>query len=153
MKPGGKCSASSVPQSLCLSIPLRLRRIAGVGVIDLLQRRSHHENLSYPVDHTGRRHFDERIRSANPATLPKHPGYPMDKAVDPVKGQSLANDPGQSNAIGDTALMEAAAFEDSHVMQSLSSNPNEQELRGKSNAGNTPKVQEPNMKKQQKEQR
>ena len=91
--------------------------------------------------------------AANPATLPKHPGYPMDKAVDPVKGQSLANDPGQSNAIGDTALMDAAAFEDSHVMQSLSSNPNEQELRGKSNAGNTPKVQEPNMKKQQKEQR
>ena len=89
--------------------------------------------------------------SANPATLPKHPGYPMDKAVDPVKGQPLANDPGQSNAIGDTALMEAAAFEDSHVMQSLSSNPNEQELRGKSNAGNPPKVQEPNMKKQQKE--
>ena len=91
--------------------------------------------------------------SANPATLPKHPGYPMDKAVDPVKGQPLANDPGQSNAIGDTALMEAAAFEDTHVMQSLSSNPNEQELRGKSNVGNTPKVQEPNMKKQQKEQR
>ncbi len=91
--------------------------------------------------------------SANPATLPQHPGYPMDKAVDPVKGQSLANDPGQSNAIADTALMEAAAFEDSHVMQSLSSNPNEQELRGKSNADNTPKAQEPNMKKQQKEQR
>jgi hypothetical protein len=23
---------------------------------------------------------------ANPSMLPKHPGYPMDKAVDPVKG-------------------------------------------------------------------
>jgi len=91
--------------------------------------------------------------SANPATLPKHPGYPMDKAVDPVKGQSLANDPGQSNAIGDTALAEAAAFEDTHVMQSLSSNSNEQELREKSGAGATPKVQEPNMKKEQKERR
>ena len=70
--------------------------------------------------------------SANPATLPPNiQAIRWDKAVDPVKGQSLANDPGQSNAIADTALMEAAAFEDSHVMQSLSSNPNEQELRGK----------------------
>lgn len=69
--------------------------------------------------------------SANPATLPKHPGYPMGKAVDPVTGQSLANDPGQSNATGEKALTEAAAFDDAHVMQSLSSNPNEQEVRDK----------------------
>jgi hypothetical protein len=91
--------------------------------------------------------------SANPATLPKHPGYPMGKAVDPVTGQSLANDPGQSNAIGDTALMEAAAFDDTHVMQSLSSNPNEQELRDKNGADAPPKVQEPRMKDDQKEHR
>lgn len=87
--------------------------------------------------------------SANPATLPKHPGYPMGKAVDPVTGQSLANDPGQSNATGNKALTEAAAFDDTHVMQSLSSNPNEQELREKSGAGAPPKVQEPNIKKEQ----
>lgn len=87
--------------------------------------------------------------SANPATLPKHPGYPMGKAVDPVTGQSLANDPGQSNATGNKALTEAAAFDDTHVMQSLSSNPNEQELREKSRAGAPPKVQEPNIKKEQ----
>jgi hypothetical protein len=68
---------------------------------------------------------------ANPATLPQHPGYPMDKATDPVSGQSLANDPGQSNATGDKALREAAAFEDRHVMQSLSANPNEKEIRNK----------------------
>ena len=43
--------------------------------------------------------------------------------------------------------MEAAAFEDTHVMQSLSSNSNEQELRGKSGANAPPKTQEPNMKK------
>ena len=36
---------------------------------------------------------------ANPSMLPKHPGYPMGKAVDPVTGQSLANDPGQANAV------------------------------------------------------
>ncbi|MEP6934524.1 MAG: hypothetical protein ABI988_11350 [Nitrospirota bacterium] len=53
--------------------------------------------------------------SANPATLPDHPGYPMGKAVDPVKGQSLANDPGQSNATGEKALIEAAVSDDIHV--------------------------------------
>lgn len=97
--------------------------------------------------------FTSLSASANPATLPNHPGYPMGKAVDPVTGQSLANDPGQSNAIGNTALMEAAAFDDSHVMQSLSENPNEQEIREKSGAAATPKVPEPNMKKEQKERR
>ncbi len=69
--------------------------------------------------------------AANPATLPQHPGYPMGKATDPVAGQSLANDPGQSNATGDKALREAAAFEDRHVMQSLSANSNEKEIRNK----------------------
>ena len=84
---------------------------------------------------------------ANPATLPKHPGYPMDKAVDPVTGKSLANDPGQSNALGSKALMEAAAFDDTHVMQSLSSNPNEKELRKELGEGAQPEVKEPSMKK------
>ena len=69
--------------------------------------------------------------AANPTMLPKHPGYPMDTATDPVKGQSLANDDGQKNATGDKALMEAAAFEDTHVMQSLSASPIEQEIRNK----------------------
>jgi hypothetical protein len=69
---------------------------------------------------------------ANPATLPEHPGYPMDKALDPVNGQSLANDPGQSNATGGKALIEASASEDTHVMQSLSDNRNEQAIREKS---------------------
>jgi hypothetical protein len=71
--------------------------------------------------------------AANPATLPEHPGYPMGKAIDPVTGQSLANDPGQGNATGDKALMEAAAFDDSHVMQGLPFTPNEQEVRDKLN--------------------
>jgi len=52
---------------------------------------------------------------ANPATLPKHPGYPMGKAVDPVKGQSLANDPGQHNAVGAKALNEAAKADVGYV--------------------------------------
>lgn len=80
--------------------------------------------------------------AANPATLPKHPGYPMDKATDPVTGQSLANDPGQSNAIGEKALMEASAFDDTHVMQSLSASPNEQEIRSKVSPTASPKKEQ-----------
>lgn len=80
--------------------------------------------------------------AANPATLPKHPGYPMDKATDPVTGQSLANDPGQGNASGEKALMEAAAFEDTHVMQSLSASPNEQEIRDKVSPTASPKKEQ-----------
>jgi hypothetical protein len=56
-----------------------------------------------------------------------------------VKGQSLANDPGQGNATGDKALTEAAAFDDTHVMQSLSSSPNEQEIRDRLGANASPK--------------
>ena len=80
--------------------------------------------------------------AANPTMLPKHPGYPMDKATDPVKGQSLANDAGQQNATGDKALMEAAAFEDTHVMQSLSASPNEQEIRNKVSPSASPKKEQ-----------
>src|SRR5690242_21813727 len=84
--------------------------------------------------------------AANPAILPKHPGYPMGKAVDPVKGQPLANDPGQSNATGESSLMRAAGFEDSHVKQSLSINDHDQRLLEKPGAGLLPKVQGPNIK-------
>jgi hypothetical protein len=82
---------------------------------------------------------------ANPAMLPKHEGYPMGKAVDPVKGQSLANDPGQTNATGERSLMEAAAFDDAHAKQQLI---NQSDLRvlEKPGAGLLPKVQGPNIK-------
>jgi hypothetical protein len=30
--------------------------------------------------------FGRSFAHANPAMLPKHPGYPMGKAVDPVRG-------------------------------------------------------------------
>jgi hypothetical protein len=83
---------------------------------------------------------------ANPDMLPKHPGYPMGKAVDPVKGQSLANDPGQTNATGEGSLTKAAAFDDAHVKQSLSINQNDQRLLEKPGAGLLPKVQGPNIK-------
>ena len=80
--------------------------------------------------------------AANPATLPKHPGYPMGKAIDPVSGQSLANDPGQGNATGNKALMESAAFDDTHVMQGLAFTTNEQEVRDRSNVATPSKEAE-----------
>ncbi len=83
---------------------------------------------------------------ANPTLLPKHPGYPMGKAVDPVSGQALANDPGQTNATGEKSLAQAAAFDDVHVQQSLSINQNDQRLLEKPGAGLLPKVQGPNIK-------
>lgn len=86
------------------------------------------------------------IAGANPDMLPKHPGYPMGKAVDPVRGQSLANDPGQGNATGDSSLAKAAAFDDSHVKQNLSINQNDKRLLEKPGAGLLPKVQGPNIK-------
>ena len=88
--------------------------------------------------------------AANPATLPKHPGYPMGKAIDPVSGQSLANDPGQGNATGNKALMESAAFDDTHVMQGLAFTTNEQEVRDRLNAA-TPSNEAKEAEKQKKE--
>jgi hypothetical protein len=83
---------------------------------------------------------------ANPDMLPKHPGYPMGKAVDPLKGQPLANDPGQTNAPGENSLAQAAVFDDVHSMQSLSINQNDQRLLEKPGAGLLPKVQGPSIK-------
>ncbi len=83
---------------------------------------------------------------ANPGMLPKHPGYPMGKAVDPVKGQPLANDPGETNATGERSLLNASAFDDAHVKQNLSVNQNDQRILEKPGAGVLPKVQGPNIK-------
>ena len=80
---------------------------------------------------------------ANPAMLPKHPGYPMDKAVDPVTGQSLANDPGQANARINDALNNAASFDDFRSKQNLLFNQNDERLLEKPGAGLLPKVQGP----------
>lgn len=83
---------------------------------------------------------------ANPDMLPKHPGYPMGKAIDPVKGQVLANDPGQTNATGEGSLTNAAVFDDRHSRQSLSINHDNQRIMEKPGAGVLPKVQGPNIK-------
>lgn len=83
---------------------------------------------------------------ANPAMLPQHHGYPMGKAVDPVNGQPLANDPGQTNATGDKWLFEAASIDDPHVMQNLSINDHDGRILEKPGAGLLPKVDGPNFK-------
>jgi hypothetical protein len=79
---------------------------------------------------------------ANPSMLPKHEGYPMGKATDPVTGKSLSNDPGQHNATGAKALEQAAKFDDSHSQQNLH-NANEERILEKPGAGLLPKVQGP----------
>ncbi|MEK6804367.1 MAG: hypothetical protein AABZ34_17155 [Nitrospirota bacterium] len=83
------------------------------------------------------------VAFGNPAMLPQHPGYPMGKATDPVHGQSLANDPGRANAVGEKALNGAAAFDDRHVSQQLPKDEQNQRLLEKPGAGILPKVQGP----------
>jgi len=80
---------------------------------------------------------------ANPNMLPKHEGYPMGKAIDPVTGQALSNDPGQKNATGARALQQAAAAEDGHIRQNLASNSNDERVSETSGAGRLPKVERP----------
>lgn len=86
--------------------------------------------------------FAVSMASANPALLPKHPGYPAKQATSPVSGQPLANDPGQTNASGDKAALEAAAFDNSHVSQNLQ-DPNNQRITKQEGAGRLPNVQGP----------
>ena len=83
---------------------------------------------------------------ANPSMLPKHEGYPMGNAKDPVTGQSLSNDPGQKNASGEKALQQSAAADDGHVRQNLLPNSNDERLMEKPGAGILPKVQGPQIK-------
>jgi hypothetical protein len=82
---------------------------------------------------------------ANPAMLPKHDGYPMDKATSPVTGQSLANDPGKPNMSSEKSTLAAAASEDAHIRQHVT-NPEDQRLLEKPGAGLLPKVEGPQIK-------
>lgn len=80
----------------------------------------------------------------NPAMLPKHPGYPIGNPVDPVHGQSLGNDPGQTNAFGAEAAIAAASAHDKESQQTLEQNLNDRRLLEKT-AGQLPKVQGPDI--------
>ena len=84
--------------------------------------------------------------SANPSMLPKHEGYPMGKATDPVTRQPLSNDPGQKNTSGEKALQQAAMADDPHSQQNLPRNANDQRALENPGAGILPKVQGPQIK-------
>lgn len=56
------------------------------------------------------------LAMGNPATLPQHPGYPMGEAKDPVTGQSVANDPGQSPPSQEESLRQAGEFHDAQAI-------------------------------------
>ena len=79
---------------------------------------------------------------ANPALLPKHPGYPAGRDLSPVTGQPLANDPGQLNLTVDQSSVGGAAAEDAHVVQRLRDSENGRIL-DKPGAGVLPRVQGP----------
>ena len=89
--------------------------------------------------------FTAVCASANPSMLPKHEGYPMGKATDPVTGKSLGNDPGQTNATGAKALEQAARVDDQHSRQNLR-NANDGRVLEKPGAGILPKVEGPQIK-------
>ena len=88
--------------------------------------------------------------SANPSMLPKHEGYPMGKATDPVTGKSLGNDPGQKNATGAKALELdpnlGFYYLRARWMDPDDSNANDARVLEKPGAGVLPKVEGPQIK-------
>lgn len=89
--------------------------------------------------------FALSMASANPALLPKHEGYPAKASVSPVTGQPTANDPGQSDARGDSTLMKSASFDDKHVKQTLMKTDNDR-ITESQGAGRLPNVSGPQIK-------
>lgn len=83
---------------------------------------------------------------ANPAMLPKHPGYPIGKPTSPVTGQPLANDSGQTaaDAAGASASIAAAGASTDHVSQDLQ-DPNNNRIQKKMGAGRLPQVSGPDI--------
>ena len=86
--------------------------------------------------------FALSMASANPSLLPKHEGYPMKNSGSPVTGQPTANDPGQSDAHGQTSLLKSATSDDKHVQQNLMKSDNERITKGQG-ANQLPTVQGP----------
>ncbi len=89
--------------------------------------------------------FSASVVLANPSLLPKHPGYPAKAATSPVTNQPVANDPGQSNAVGEKAVVEASGADADHTMQNLQ-DPNNARIVKKEGAGRLPGVAGPQIK-------
>ncbi len=86
--------------------------------------------------------FAAAVVFANPATLPKHPGYPIGDPKSPVTGESLANDTNQENVFGEQANVTAATAADSHVYNKVT-DANNQRLKSSRGAGQLPEVDGP----------
>ncbi|GJL56999.1 MAG: hypothetical protein NPIRA02_41310 [Nitrospirales bacterium] len=78
------------------------------------------------------------LACANPALLPKHPGYPA-KGKSPATGQATANDQGQGNVTnvsGSTMSHDVAAVNDV-------TDPNRMRVKKSMGAGRLPEVEGP----------
>ena len=82
--------------------------------------------------------FMASMAFANPAMLPKHPGYPA-KGKSPATGQSTANDQGQGNT---NAVEQAAASANAASVNTVS-DPNRARITGGNGAGQLPSVEGP----------
>lgn len=83
--------------------------------------------------------FMASMAFANPATLPKHPGYPAAATKSPVDGTRTANDPGQGHA---NAVENASASANAASLNSTSSVNNARMTPSKA-AGQLPSVEGP----------
>ena len=75
---------------------------------------------------------------ANPALLPKHPGYPGANAQSPVNGQSTSNDPGQASGGGENAMLQSAEY-GKHSTQSLKPETGRDAIVNENGAGRVPR--------------
>ena len=66
----------------------------------------------------------------------------MKNSGSPVNGQPTANDPGQTDARGESTLTKAAGFDDKHVSQNLKKGESDR-VTASEGAGRLPKVQGP----------
>ena len=82
--------------------------------------------------------FAISLAFANPAMLPKHPGYPA-KGTSPATGQATANDQGQGNVVDANG---AAMSLDSASMNNVT-DPNRERVKKSMGAGRLPEVEGP----------
>ncbi len=83
--------------------------------------------------------FSVSLAFANPALLPKHPGYPGGQAVSPVTGQPLTSDTGQTNMGGEKALLESSRFGSQSAMQELKPETGRDAIINEQGAGRVPR--------------
>ncbi len=83
--------------------------------------------------------FMASMAFANPAMLPKHPGYPAAATKSPVDGTRTANDAGQGHS---NAVEKAAASANASSLNSTS-DANRARITGGNGAGRLPNVDGP----------